>query len=246
MSSLKARLRRHKLYYRPRRVYRKLLYSLAKRDPFPDEFVEKKVIYIHIPKSAGNAVTESIFGKPSLELAGHTFARHFLGARPELFRNCVKFTFSRHPVDRFISAYAFLKRGGMTEMDAAWAEAFLSDCPDIHRFIGKMHGSFFRREVMDHIHFIPQWKFVSDKTGACIIDFLGKYENLAEDFAKVSAIIGSGKPLTEVNTSDRAFKHAQSVDERETNFVMDLYKKDMAFFDYDDAQRGSSSRPALC
>jgi hypothetical protein len=220
-----------------------LIYALTRQDPFPKEFVEKRIIYIHIPKSAGNAVTESIFGKPSLDLAGHTFARQFMRARPDFYRSCVKFTFSRHPVSRFISAYSFLKRGGMTERDAAWAEAFLRDCPDIHRFVEKMRGPFFRGEVMNHIHFIPQWKFVTDKAGTCIVDFLGKYENLETDFATVSAMTGVATPLKRVNESDQAFKHTQTLRPDEMQFVEDIYQLDMKLFNYETVTR-RESQPA--
>lgn len=231
MLALKEQLKNYQFYYRPRRIYRRALMTLFNPDPYPPEFIERKIIFIHIPKTAGQAVAESLFGTSSLS---HATARRFQRARPELFRASLKFTFVRHPVGRFLSAFSFLKGGGMTELDAYWSHAFLRDCPDVHQFIERLQESRFRREVMGYLHFIPQWKFVADRQGKCIVDFTGRYENLSADFEYIRSKIGIGSPLKEVNVSDRAIKKAQVLEPDERRFVTDLYKADMDFFGYEE------------
>ena len=111
---IKEVINKYKFYYYCRRAYHRLILFRVRNNSIPKDFIRKKVIFIHIPKSAGNAITRSLFNTESMNLGGHSSALHYFEADESSFNSCFKFSFSRHPVSRFISAFNFLKNGGIT------------------------------------------------------------------------------------------------------------------------------------
>jgi hypothetical protein len=66
---------------------------------------------VHVPKTAGVAISLALFGN----LAGeHASIRDYQTIYPKsVFERYVRFTFVRNPWDRLLSAFSFLKSGGM-------------------------------------------------------------------------------------------------------------------------------------
>ena len=218
-------------YFKVRRHYHAIRARIAPRR-IPQEFVDRRAIFIHIPKAAGNSVTQSLFGKPSVELGAHARACDWRRAEPMLFAACFKFAFTRHPVDRFVSAFAFLKQGGITPADVEWAQVFLRDCADVSAFLQRMQDRSFRTEVLSYPHFIPQWRFVCDPKGRVIVDFVGRFERISEDFEFVRQRLGFMNPLEVLNETKGDMKQRQSVSPSEIELIAQIYKKDMDLFGY--------------
>ena len=64
------------------------------------------------PKCAGNAVQKSLFGEV---VFGHQTIRQYQVALPKVtYQNAWKFTIVRDPFERVVSAWRFLKAGGLT------------------------------------------------------------------------------------------------------------------------------------
>ncbi|MBD2230087.1 sulfotransferase family 2 domain-containing protein [Phormidium tenue] len=78
----------------------------SKRLSIPRQFRQDKVIFIHIPKCAGSAFLDSYIG---FQL-GHASASDYYKLDRSLFLASFVFSFVRHPVSRFISAYNFLQK----------------------------------------------------------------------------------------------------------------------------------------
>ncbi|MEA5452270.1 sulfotransferase family 2 domain-containing protein [Leptolyngbya sp. CCNP1308] len=72
----------------------------------PRQFRQDKIIFIHIPKCAGSAFLDSYIG---FQL-GHASASDYYKLDRSLFLASFVFSFVRHPVCRFISAYNFLQK----------------------------------------------------------------------------------------------------------------------------------------
>ena len=165
----------------------------------PQPFLERSIVFIHIPKTAGHAVTQAIFGKDLTELGGHTPARHYHDLDPEWFSSCFSFSFSRNPISRFVSAYFFLREGGMNEIDRLWADTFLRRFDTIDAFVAKMRrSSIFRSEILRYAHFIQQTYFLYDRNGALLVNFVGKFETFQADMALVShrtGLVGDIRPV---------------------------------------------------
>jgi hypothetical protein len=112
---------------------------------------------------------------------------------PEVFDRYFKFAFVRNPWDLMVSMYHFVLR----EPDAARHDEV------------KALGSFdaFVEWVVSTPNPFPkgvtrlQSEMIADADGNLLVDFVGAYENLAEDFGEVARILGIRAGLPHVNQS---------------------------------------------
>ena len=171
---------------------------------------QNKCIFVHIPKNAGQS-TERVF----LELAGLDWKRraplllcnnknpeigpprlgHLHAAdyvrysyiSEELFKAYCKFTFVRDPFSRAVSMYRYLGYHPRRTFEQ-FVERDLAGplWKKMYWFVG------------------PQVDYVYDKEGACLVDIIGRFETLQEDFNKVCERIGLD-PITvpHVNSSGK-------------------------------------------
>ena len=227
---------------------------------------QHKCIFVHIPKDAGQSI-ERIFlnlldlkwetraplllryndrpelGPPSLaHLKASEYVRYKYLSQ-ELFNEYYKFTFVRNPWDRIISIYKHFDFSTRFEF-----KFFLTDIltkglwQEKYWFIG------------------PQSDFVCAEDGRILVDFIGRFENLQNDFYFVCEKIGL--PPIEVPHSNRssftspvlsvrpkefvkyiryqlkgrhipAFKRYQDYyDDESRQLVAEIYKKDIELFSY--------------
>jgi hypothetical protein len=84
--------------------------------------------------------------------------------------------------------------------------------------------------VANDVHF--QKDFVTDESGNLIVDFIGRFENLTEDFARVCRRIGISAQLPHRNKSGRGDYRGQYSD-RTAQMIADAFRDDIEFFGYD-------------
>lgn len=193
-------------------------------------FDEQKCIFVHITKCAGISIATALFGNLG---GGHLRVPHYqlIFARQE-FEQYYKFTFVRNPWDRLLSAFLFLKKGGANKGDRLWAEENLSRFPDFQSFVT---GWVNRKNIHSWKHFVPQYKFVCEP-GSQIpsVDFLGRFECLHEDFARVQKRLGNNSSLQHLNKTSGSKKDYREYYTEETrNVVADVYQEDIRIFGYD-------------
>ncbi len=210
-----------------------------------------KCIFVHVPKTAGQSI-EQVFldalGRtwetrapllmrynpdPGLgpPLLSHLKAREFVlhgHVTPETFQEYFTFGFVRNPWDRMVSLY---KQFG---------------------YEGKCGFKNFMRNTFTHdisrtkYWFVcPQVEYLHDDQGDLLVDFIGRYENLENDFKKIRKVLGLPHvQLPHVNDSQKKIKNMEAkpeprVDWREyydnecIDFVAMFYKKDIECFNYD-------------
>lgn len=188
---------------------------------YPNEF---HCIFIHVPKAAGTSVAESLFGVKSR----HVDYREYERANPHKFRRYFKFAFVRNPWDRLVSAYTFLRRGGMNAQDAAWAEANLVGVVQFRDFVRLLVD---RPELLEWVHLREQHRFVCDANLELKMDFIGRFETMQQDFAEISARLGLSASLSNRNRSDHA--HYTTVyDPWSRHAVSRIYGADIEVFGY--------------
>ena len=197
-------------------------YSLA-------AFDKHKCIFVHIPKCAGLSVVQSLFGNSG---GGHkTIVQYQLIFSLSEFSTYFKFTFVRNPWDRLVSAFTFLKQGGLTEHDRAWAAKNLNSYPDFKSFVVNWVSV---RNIYSYYHFIPQHEFLLDpKTHAISVDFIGKFEALERDFEKICKRLDISASLSKQNrTIGREAEYRTYYDPQTRNIVANVYQKDIELFGY--------------
>lgn len=183
---------------------------------------QRRCIFFHIPKTAGLAVTEALFGNRG---AGHIdvqTARLVFGASK--FKSYFKFTFVRNPWDRVVSAYHYLHAGHPKSPIAYDVAA----CKSFEEFVVrllKVPG------VVEEQHLRPQFRFVTDAEGKLAVDFVGRFERLTEDFATVAARVGTHGPLAPANASSHADFRCYYSD-LTRDIVGEIYQRDLELFGY--------------
>lgn len=192
-------------------------------------FDEQKCIFVHITKCAGISVSRSLFGNLG---GGHLRIPHYqLIFNKYDFEEFFKFTFVRNPWDRLVSAFLFLKKGGANKADRCWAEKNLSPFSDFHAFVTNWVD---RRNVNTWKHFVPQYKFLCQPGSQTpIVDFIGYFENLSEDFAYVQNRLQRHSSLQHLNKTEGGKRdYREYYTEATRKIVADVYREDIDIFSY--------------
>ena len=191
------------------------------------EFDRKRAIFVHIPKCAGIAVKRALFDDMS---GGHTkLSMYCTIFEPDSFLDYFKFTFIRNPWDRLVSAYHFLKGGGYGPADQKWFDRELGGYRDFDDFV----RNWLRTEnIRKHIHFIPQTEFLEDENNSGVkVDYIGFYENIADDFDYIAARLGVPNILKKGNISSHK-SYLEYYCETTRDIVHGLYSRDIDRFGY--------------
>ena len=208
-----------------------------------------KFLFIHIPKTGGSTIKNSLVYEKSNNQ--YTSLRQVIQkSQPEkLIRidhkdriinshnsiyqisrsvridNYFKFAFVRNPWDRIVSYYHYLIQ--------YWDLS--KDHPLTFRDWVLNSKSKKGRSFLDsRCARITQFDHVSNlETKELLLDFVGKFENLQEDFDKVCKIIDiPSQKLNIVNTSKHEH-YTKYYNEDTKNMIGDYYRKDIEYFDYE-------------
>jgi len=226
---------------------------------------EYSCLFVHVPKAAGRSIEQFYLeqlglnrkstGKRLLlgnnrdprrgtEKLSHLSAEEYVKCgylEADEFERLFKFTFVRNPWERIVSEYRyrnyFLHRS---------FRDFL-----LHRVPAPGWDDKYR-------HVMPQYDMLHDQEGRLLVDFVGRFENLQQDFATVCQRLGLANALLpHCNSSDKKSRnlkrgvrnwlysngenhkqhYSEFYDEETVAIVGDMYQKDIATFGY-------PSRPA--
>lgn len=209
-------------------VYMRERISRSSEKAFSELEVEKKFIFVHIPKCAGNAIIESLYNQKA---TGHSPISKYIEEDPKHYNEFYKFALVRDPVDRFFSAYRYLMKGGMGTYDVDFANDYLKPCGSLENFVQKMKNSKrFRKIVLGWTHFIPQHEFLFFD-GDCAVDDIFRQESLSSDFSTIKKKLGvEGAFLKKVNVSKNEENDVISADS--LRFLEEVYGEDIVLLGY--------------
>jgi len=172
----------------------------------------KRLIFVHIQKTGGTAVRTALGESPYCP-AKHRTARDLrdlYGA--DVWNAYFKFAFVRNPWDRLVSWWSMIDahRTGWNRLikfrrlnkfqrfvleSARTFEEFLENC-DLENCDEEIFGS-----MPTHIY-QNQLDYVTDPSGREIVDFIGHFETLQQDFDAIAAkVFGGSILLPQVNKS---------------------------------------------
>jgi len=239
---------------------------------------QDKCLFVHVPKAAGQSV-ESVFvqrsgltwqtrdtlllrpnkepekGPPRL---AHLTASEYVGLgymSADEFAQYFKFSFVRNPWSRLVSEYNYRRMQGIEQYQKEFKRFIFDSFP-------KESADDYTRSQDYYRHVIPQWTFLYDENGECLVDYIGKFESLQQDFDKVcqQLVIPQTmlphKNITEVASKgvsglkNKVIKHLVNAlpfnhyfspvkkhystyyDDESLAFVADYYQKDIELFNY--------------
>lgn len=193
-----------------------------------------KCIFIHIPKCAGSSVEKSLMGKQYVKWDEHNkiWVQHATAQQVKKlycqdYEDYFSFAFVRNPWDRAVSDYFWIKKD-LKIKDTFKNFLLLENNFNTPKLSYPHLNSFGRGD-----HVLAQSDFILNSRGEQIVNFIGKFENLQQDFNIVCDKIGIPKQrLPHKNKGDH--KHYTEYYNNETcEIVAEKYKKDVEYFNYE-------------
>ena len=89
-----------------------------------------------------------------------------------------------------------------------------------------------KKKILSWVHFIPQYKFLCDDNKNILVNFVGKLENINDDFNEILDILKIDRKLPHVNKSNHN-KYDKYYNENTFKIIRNIYKDDFEIFDYD-------------
>ena len=188
---------------------------------FPEVVKRSTILFIHIPKAAGTSICMALYGMPTL---GHQKIRDWHSWFPRSSRRITTFSVMRDPVERFVSAFHFLKKGGITPEDEVFGKEVLGSFRDPDELAEAMRKEEFQKRIVSQIHFIPQVEFLMDNEGGISIDHLLPMERMDLVEGYLSRALDREVTIPRLNNSES--KELASLEPKNQAFIRDLYSDD--------------------
>ena len=184
--------------------------------------MNKKFLYISIPKTAGVSIHNSGLVNPE-DWANHNFARNIKNLK-EFF----SFSFIRNPYEKILSSYFYYQ----TKLDRDWFKEAYKNYPTFKLFIMDFEVS--RHSDWRHYK-TPSYEYVTDGNGKILVDYIGSFDNIEEEFKKVQLMNGveseNLKELPKLNVSKHDF-WKNYYDDEMAEIVYHHLKIDFDFFNF--------------
>jgi len=192
----------------------------------------KEPLFIHIPKTGGMSVKRTL---------GINNWNHIKLTRISNVEHYFSFSFVRNPWDRMVSFYHYFKlqvernfgnaRPNVNAILASKTNGFGGFCASVEN--SNIEDTVWPKHPDSYGALMkPQSWWLKDHNGNLGVDFIGKFENLDDDFSKVCEITGiDKKPLSRHNrSSHKPYREYYNTDVR--NIVGRIYREDIENFKY--------------
>lgn len=206
------------------------------------KILTRDVLYFRMPKVASESIVNS-FGY-DYAFIPHSYSRLYVKTLLILNDKKFRFTFVRHPILRFVSAYNWACRKEIDPIiyphDIAQQRAILAaGTPNEFCFSLK---DMLKSRSIKMIHFYPQFSWISTKK-KLLVDFVGRLENLDEDILKLRENYGvilnvsfgpNRKNNSLIRTGDpQAAADSLGLSNRAIKEIEKVYAEDFNNFKYD-------------
>jgi hypothetical protein len=192
----------------------------------------RKIIFIHIPKTAGSSIEHLLRdeGKYELDFIGVRNGRsthHYMGIElklilKELYPTYYKFSFVRNPYDRLISEYFWCRLNNVGHKFNKTFDEFLDYVEDVIK-----NKKFFK--PIENDHFIPQYSFLFFNN-KLIVNNIFKYEDIETVAPLIKKRLKINTVLQHLNKSK---KNEITLTQEQKDRIYNLYKIDFQTFNYE-------------
>lgn len=194
-----------------------------------------KIIYLTIAKAASSSIKDYIIRHTNGKEV--VFDNKINPLWHEDFKDYFSFSFVRHPIDRLFSCYKNkIKRPNIpdkkTGIDIAFREYNSMFYRDMN-FKDFLKAIIPLEPCQQNAHFRCQHQFLCDENENIIVDFIGKFENLKNDFDYI--INKNNLPKKRLLCLNKVVYKKKSYDEEAIELAKCVFgvKKDMEIFDYE-------------
>jgi len=176
-----------------------------------------KCIFVEVPKTGSSSI-RSLIGQP---IKPHlNICQIASEIEREKFYSYFKFGFVRNPWDRAVSLYE--RKQGLQLKSKMSFEEFIewmkfSSCTCVHPLPHRYQLDWF---VNPH--------------GDVIVDFIGKFENLQDDWGKISLKLEADRELPKVNVNpDKRRHYTEYYTSKTRRIVLERFAVDIEYFGYE-------------
>jgi hypothetical protein len=209
-----------------------------------------KCVFVHIPKTAGTSIEQVLYpplSRKRVVISGMSDTNLFAGWNEEhkiwmqhatmqqindLYEKDVseyfKFSFVRNPYERAISDWKFLRRKSHKKWRSKTFLKYLNREGYFKRILSNRKDKSTR---IDHTY--PQYDFIYDDNGKCLVDFIGKTENLQEDFNIICDKLGIPRQKLPHEKKGKHKHYTEYYDDESREIVAEKYAKDIEYFGYE-------------
>ena len=188
-----------------------------------------KFIFHHVPKTGGSSITAAIA----------PYCKNYQGVMPLDETHGWQFVF--HQPYYMHHAVRLLEPGDIPEGYFSFAFVRNPFAAVVSAWDSKMNfDEFVEEKIFTALEPVARWTqfdyLTDEKDGTMLVDFIGRYEKLAEDFYKVITMIGlplmmlPKRNITKNKLHDNYREYYSPVSRR---IVEEKYKKDLEFFEYE-------------
>ena len=185
---------------------------------------------MHIPKTAGTSISQRLYGceithRPALDLAI---------LYPLRFARLKKFAVVREPVERFLSAYDYLKNGGKNAQDREFGGRYVEPFDTADAFIAACRDERFKANVFRYVHFKTQTYYVAWR-GRCLVNRLARFDRVVPD---VADILGEDIALPARNVTDGKRTTPADLSPQTIRAIEEAYRDDFRLWRVASKSRG--------
>lgn len=212
----------------------------------PEVEPNEDALFVWVPKCAGTSIYALLrqrgcpagrwdypldpFDNRGFITFGHVDVRALVEAgviSRDFFARAFKFAIVRNPFDRMASLYFYLKRIQCSEVPEAMD--FADFCRKVARGEHPPVGLYNYRGL-NQCNPMADW--LTDESGKLLVDDWGRYETLAEDFARIGKRLGIYESLPHENRGEhRPYREYYNAETRA--IVADIYRRDLELFSYE-------------
>lgn len=187
-------------------------------------------IFVHVQKTGGTSL-EAVLREHDPSIGSNMYdGRRHMSAREirdlvgeGRWQRAFKFAFVRNPWDRLVSWYHMCAQAAAPNAFAAFVRAH---APSFNDFLGLAATEMGARTARN------QLDYVTSPAGEVIVDFIGRYETLGDDFSRVRERLGIRGELPSANRSQHT-DYRDYYTEITRNLVAERFARDIGFFGYE-------------
>ncbi len=178
-------------------------------------------LFIHINKTAGSSI-QAALNIPHEHMTAEQYRKRLSKWQ---FEKRFKFAIVRNPWGRAVSHYHYRVQTNKSNL----ASNTLSFSDWVHLAFEKQDADYLDTPKM----FLPQMDWITDKhTGEVIVDFVGRFENLQQDFDTICKHIGRDVALPHKKRTKHEH-YSQYYDDVSEKTIREYFQADIDYFGYE-------------
>lgn len=199
------------------------LFWLKRKKPkgWIEGFSETNSLFIHIPKTAGTSIAKAVYG----EDPWHYTLGEYSYVSQKTLKQLYKFAIVRNPYDRLASTYKYSFKQVRSHPNTS--VKFITNYPSFEDFVIDWVN---KKNVRSHYFLYPQCMYLGEEREKIKMDFIGKFEDLANAYEVIAKKLDIKSELPVTNKSQNTIDARYT--DKTAEIVYDAYQEDFTKLSY--------------